>query len=88
MLSLMGSAKMDKAATMVVFHIYETCGISRRTAIYILNDLVEKKFLSKTEVIHNGVKRVLTKFAQCAEIAPEVVQKLHRGSAIFAPNNI
>lgn len=70
-------------------YICETCGISRRTAIYILNDLVENKFLSKTEVIQNGVKRVLYKVCTgSAEIAPEVVQKLHRGSAEIAPNNI
>lgn len=70
-------------------YICETCGISRRTAIYILNSLVEKNLLSKTEVIQNGVKRVFYRISTgSAEIAPEVVQKLHRGSAEIAPNNI
>lgn len=69
-------------------YICETCGISRRTAIYILNDLVERGFLMKEETIQNGVKRVLYQVNRgSAEIAP-VVQKLHRGSAEIAPNNI
>ena len=68
-------------------YICETCGISRRTAIYILNDLVERGFLLKEETIQNGVKRVLYQVNRgSAEIAP-VVQKLHRGSAEIAPNN-
>lgn len=70
-------------------YICETCGISRRTAIYILNDLVDRNLITKTEVSTNGVKRVY--YQTCtgsAEIAPEVVQKLHRGSAKIAPNNI
>ncbi len=70
-------------------YICETCGISRRTAIYILNNLVEKKFLLKTEIIQNGVKRVYYRVnTGSAEIAPGVVQKLHQGSAEIAPNNI
>ena len=69
-------------------YICETCGISRRTAIYILNDLVERGYLLKEETIQNGVKRVLYQVNRgSAEIAP-VVQKLHRGSAEIAPNNI
>ena len=69
-------------------YICETCGISRRTAIYILNDLVERGFLQKNETIQNGVKRVMYQVNRgSAEIAP-VVQKLHRGSAEIAPNNI
>jgi DNA-binding MarR family transcriptional regulator len=69
-------------------YICETCGISRRTAIYILNDLVERGFLLKEENIQNGVKRVLYQVNRgSAEIAP-VVQKLHGGSAKNAPNNI
>lgn len=69
-------------------YICETCGISRRTAIYILNDLVERGFLLKEETIQNGVKRVLYQVNRgSAEIAP-VVQKLHMGSAEIAPNNI
>lgn len=69
-------------------YICETCGISRRTAIYILNDLVERGFLQKNETIQNGVKRVIYQVNRgSAEIAP-VVQKLHRGSAKIAPNNI
>ena len=69
-------------------YICETCGISRRTAIYILNDLVERGFLQKNETIQNGVKRVIYQVNRgSAEIAP-VVQKLHRGSAEIAPNNI
>ena len=69
-------------------YICETCGISRRTAIYILNDLVERGFLLKEETIQNGVKRVLYQVNRgSAEIAP-VVQKLHKGSAEIAPNNI
>ena len=55
-------------------YICETCGISRRTAIYILNDLVERGFLLKNETIQNGVKRVL--------------YQVNRGSAKIAPNNI
>ena len=69
-------------------YICETCGISKRTAIYILNDLVERGFLMKNETIQNGVKRVIYQVNRgSAEIAP-VVQKLHRGSAKIAPNNI
>ena len=69
-------------------YICETCGISRRTAIYILNDLVKRGFLVKNETIQNGVKRVIYQVNRgSAEIAP-VVQKLHRGSAEIAPNNI
>ena len=69
-------------------YICETCGISRRTAIYILNGLVERGFLLKEETIQNGVKRVLYQVNRgSAEIAL-VVQKLHRGSAEIAPNNI
>ena len=69
-------------------YICETCGISRRTAIYILNDLVERGFLQKNETIQNGVKRVIYQVNRgSAEIAP-VVQKLHSGSAKIAPNNI
>ena len=69
-------------------YICETCGISRRTAIYILNDLVERGFLLKNETIQNGVKRVIYQVNRgSAEIAP-VVQKLHRGSAEIVPNNI
>ena len=70
-------------------YICEICGISRRTAIYILNDLVEKNLLNKTEVITNGVKRVYYQICMGgANSAPEVVQKLHMGSAKIAPNNI
>lgn len=69
-------------------YICETCGISKRTAIYILNDLVERGCLLKEETIQNGVKRVHYQINRgSAEIAP-VVQKLHRGSAEIAPNNI
>lgn len=69
-------------------YICETCGISRRTAIYILNDLVERGFLQKNETIQNGVKRVIYQVNRgSAEIAP-VVQNLHGGSAKIAPNNI
>ena len=69
-------------------YICETCGISRRTAIYILNDLVDRGFLQKNETIQNGVKRVIYQVNRgSAEIA-QVVQKLHRGSAKIAPNNI
>lgn len=69
-------------------YICETCGISRRTAIYILNDLVERGFLLKNETIQNGVKRVIYQVNRgSAEIA-QVVQKLHKGSAEIAPNNI
>lgn len=69
-------------------YICETCGISRRTAVYILNDLVERDFLQKNETIQNGVKRVIYQVNRgSAEIA-QVVQKLHRGSAEIAPNNI
>lgn len=69
-------------------YICETCGISRRTAIYILGDLVEKGFLLKTETIQNGIKRVMYQVAEgSAKFAP-VVQELHGGSAEIAPNNI
>ena len=62
-------------------YICETCGISKRTAIYILNDLVERGFLMKNETIQNGVKRVIYQVNRgSAEIAPG-------GSAEIAPNN-
>jgi predicted transcriptional regulator len=70
-------------------YICETCGISRRTAIYILSSLVEKGLIQKTEISVNGVKRVHYQVCMgSAEIAPEVVQKLHQGSAKIAHNNI
>ena len=69
-------------------YICETCGISRRTAIYILNDLVERGFLLKNETIQNGVKRVLYQVNRGSAKIAQVVQKLHQGSAEIAPNNI
>lgn len=69
-------------------YICETCGISRRTAIYILNDLVVRGFLLKNETIQNGVKRVLYQVNRGSAKIAQVVQKLHQGSAEIAPNNI
>ena len=69
-------------------YICETCGISRRTAIYILNDLVERGFLLKNETIQNGVKRVLYQVNRGSAKIAQVVQKLHQGGAKIAPNNI
>lgn len=69
-------------------YICETCGISRRTAIYILNDLVERGYLLKNETIQNGVKRVLYQVNRGSAKIAQVVQKLHQGSAEIAPNNI
>jgi hypothetical protein len=69
-------------------YICETCGISRRTAIYILNNLVEKGLLIKNETIQNGVKRVFYQVNRGSAKIAHVVQKLHQGSAEIAPNNI
>lgn len=69
-------------------YICETCGISRRTAIYILNNLVEKGLLIKNETIQNGVKRVFYQVNRGSAKIAQVVQKLHQGSAEIAPNNI
>lgn len=63
----------------------EVCGISRRTAFNILESLITKEFITKTETSHNGVKySVYTTSAKSAW----VVQNLHSGSAKSAPNNI
>lgn len=66
-------------------YICDTCGISRRTAVYILQNLVDKGFIEKSEAIENGVKKV--SYQTSAKIARGVVQKLHRGSAKIAHNN-
>lgn len=66
-------------------YICETCGIARRTAMYILAELVEKGYIEKTELTHNGVKYVTYK---ASANNAQVVQKLHTGSAKIAPNNI
>lgn len=66
-------------------YICETCGISRRTAIYILQELVEKGLITKTESMLNGVKYVAY---QVSAISALSVQKLHLGGAKTAPNNI
>lgn len=68
-------------------YICETCGISRRTAIYILNELVSKNLLLKNESTQNGVKRVSYQVNIGSAKIAQVVQKLHRGSAEIAPNN-
>lgn len=65
-------------------YICETCGIAKRTAVYILQGLVERGFITKTETYHNGVKSVA--YQASAKYAMEV-QKMHRGSAENAPNN-
>lgn len=66
-----------------ISYICETCGIARRTAIYILNNLVEQGFIDKTETIKNNVRTVSYQCKNCTG----GVQKLHRGSAEIAPNN-
>ena len=65
-------------------YICETCGIARRTAVYILQELVEKGLITKSETIQNGVKYVAY---QVSAKSAQVVQKLHLGSAKIAPNN-
>lgn len=69
-------------------YICETCGISRRTAIYILNNLVKYELIIKNESIQNGVKRVFYQVNTGSAKIAQVVQKLHNGSAEIAPNNI
>lgn len=65
-------------------YICETCGIARRTAVYILQELVEKGLITKNETMQNGVKYVA--YQASAKYA-QVVQKLHSGSAEIAPKN-
>ena len=65
-------------------YICETCGIARRTAVYILQELVEKGLITKSETMQNGVKYVAY---QVSAKSAQVVQKLHLGSAEIAPTN-
>ena len=65
-------------------YICETCGIARRTAVYILQELVEKGLITKSETMQNGVKYVAY---QVSAKSAQVVQKLHLGSAEIAPKN-
>ena len=67
-----------------IAYICETCGIARRTALYIIQDLVDRGFIVKTETIQNGVKSISY---QVSANNAQVVQKLHRGGAKNAPNN-
>lgn len=66
-------------------YVCETCGIAKRTAVYILQGLVERGFVTKTETYHNGVMSVAY---QVSANYAQGVQKMHRGSAENAPNNI
>lgn len=61
----------------------EVCGISRRTAFSVLSELVERGLIIKNEIHHNGVKYVT--FGVSAKSAG-VVQNLHKGGEISAPN--
>lgn len=62
-------------------YLQEVCGISRRTAIDILNSLVEKGLIRKSDVFVFGERK--TGYSVCAEIALPV-QKLHKESAEIA----
>lgn len=64
-------------------YLQEVCGISRRTAIDILNSLVEKGLIRKSDVFVFGERK--TGYSVCAEIALPV-QKLHNESAEIAQN--
>ena len=72
-------------------YLQETCGISRRSAIYILKSLIEKGLIEKTEINQNGVKIVSysvgEKFAPGVQNLHEGVKNLHQGGEKIAPNN-
>lgn len=63
----------------------EVCGISRRTAFNVLDNLVSKELIVKSEMFNNGVKYITY---QASAKNAQVVQNLHSGSAKNAPNNI
>ena len=64
-------------------YLQEVCGISRRTAIDILNSLEEKGYIRKSDVFVFGERK--TGYSVCAEIALPV-QKLHSECAEIAQN--
>lgn len=71
-------------------YLQEVCGISRRTAIDILNSLEEKGLIRKADVFVFGERK--TGYSVCVEIKMPVqnlhkgVQKLHSESAEIAQN--
>ena len=69
---------------------------TKKTVISALKELTEKRYITKTENVINGVKfntyRVFTPVVEklhrgSEEITPGVVEKLHRGSEEITPNN-
>lgn len=69
-------------------YIAEFLGSSRRTAINIMNALVEKKLITKTQVnTPLGQRNYYTAIIPNFNENTGVVQKLHGGSAKTAPNN-
>lgn len=61
----------------------EVCGISRKTAFNVLNSLIEKEYIIKNEIGHNGVRYVTFKVN---ENFTHGVQNLHIGGVEITPN--
>ena len=74
-------------------YIAEFLGSSRRTAINVMNSLVEKGLITKTQVNtpagqRNYYTAIIPNFSESTKVVqnlPQVVQKLHGGSEKIAP---
>ena len=66
-------------------YICETCGISKSTALRILQDLTQRGFIIKKEIYENGVKSV--SYRGGIKMTP-VVSKCNGGGVKMTPNNI
>jgi hypothetical protein len=65
-------------------YICETCGISKSTALRILQDLTQRGFIIKKEIYENGVKSV--SYRGGIKMTP-VVSKCNGGGVKMTPNN-
>ena len=65
-------------------YICETCGISKSTALRILQDLTQRGFVIKKEIYENGVKSV--SYRGGIKMTP-VVSKCEGGGVKMTPNN-
>ena len=65
-------------------YICETCGISKSTALRILQDLTQRGFIIKKEIYENGVKSV--SYRGGIKMTP-VVSKCNEGGVKMTPNN-
>ena len=68
-----------------ISYICETCGISKRTTLRILQDLTQKGFIIKKEIYENGVKSV--SYRSGVKMTPGV-SKCDEGGVKMKPNII